>query len=59
VGDPTVDLVVAWEALDDKGRRAFRRAMDVDDAGWAVSRGWAVFIAMMTFPYYDTSMPGR
>lgn len=33
--------------------------MDVDDAGWAVSRGWAVFIAMMTFPYYGTSMPGR
>jgi aminoglycoside phosphotransferase (APT) family kinase protein len=59
VGEPTVDLVVAWEALDDKGRRVFRRSLDVDDAGWAVSRGWAVFLAMMTFPYYGTSMPGR
>ena len=59
VGDPTVDLVVAWEALDDKGRRVFRRALDVDDASWAVSRGWAVFLALMTFPYYGTSMPGR
>lgn len=59
LGDPSVDLVVAWEALDDQGRRVFRRALDVDDATWAVSRGWAVFLAMMTFPYYGTSMPHR
>lgn len=59
IGDPTVDLVVAWEALDEAGRRVLRAALDVDDAAWAVSRGWAVFIAMMTFPYYGSSMPGR
>jgi aminoglycoside phosphotransferase (APT) family kinase protein len=59
LGDPSVDLVVAWEALDDKGRGVFRRALEVDDATWAVSRGWAVFIALMTFPYYGASMPGR
>ncbi len=59
LGDPTVDLVVAWEALDARGRRVLRRTLEVDDATWAVSRGWAVFIAMMTFPYYGTSMPGR
>jgi aminoglycoside phosphotransferase (APT) family kinase protein len=59
VGDPTVDLVVAWEVLDDAGRRVLRQALGVDDASWAVSRGWAVFIALMTFPYYGTSMPGR
>ena len=59
VGDPTVDLVVAWEALDDDGRRAFRHALDVDDPAWAASRGWALLIAMITFPYYGTSMPVR
>lgn len=59
LGNPTVDLVVAWEALDAEGRRAFRRALDVDDATWAASRGWALFIALMTFPYYATTMPRR
>lgn len=59
IGDPTVDLVVAWEALDDHGRRVFRRALDVDDACWTASRGWALLIAMITFPYYGTSMPVR
>lgn len=59
LGDPTVDLVVAWEALDDDGRRVLRRALDVDDATWTASRGWALLIAMITFPYYGTSMPAR
>jgi len=51
--------VVAWEALDVGGRRVFRRELGVDDAAWTVSRGWALLIAMMTFPYYGRSMPGR
>lgn len=59
VGDPTVDLVVAWEVLDAKGRAAFRRALDVDDATWTTSRGWALLIALMTFAYYGETMPRR
>ncbi len=59
LGNPTVDLVVAWEALDDEGRRVLRRALDVDDATWTASRGWALLIALITFPYYGTSMPVR
>lgn len=59
IGDPTVDLVVAWEALDDTGRSALRRALDVDDATWTASRGWALFLAMLTFPYYGATMPLR
>jgi aminoglycoside phosphotransferase (APT) family kinase protein len=59
LGNPTVDLVVAWEALDDDGRRVLRRALDVDDATWTASRGWALLIAMITFPYYGVSMPAR
>lgn len=59
LGNQTVDLTVAWEALDEEGRREFRRALDVDDATWTASRGWALVIAMMTFPYYGATMPGR
>ena len=59
VGDPTVDLIVAWEALDEEGRSRFRRVLDVDDATWAVSRGWALLVALMTLPYYGTTMPRR
>jgi len=58
-GDPTVDLVVAWEALSEDGRRDFRRALDVEEDTWTVSRGWALSIALMTFPYYGTTMPRR
>jgi len=59
IGNPTVDLIVAWEALDEEGRREFRRALDVDDATWTASRGWALLIAMITFPYYGATMPRR
>lgn len=59
IGNPTVDLIVAWEVLDEEGRREFRRALDVDDATWTASRGWALLLAMMTFPYYGATMPRR
>ena len=59
IGDPTVDLAVAWEVLGDDGRREFRQALDLDDASWTASRGWALLIAVITFPYYGTTMPRR
>lgn len=59
IGNPTVDLIVAWEVLDEEGRREFRRALDVDDATWTASRGWALLIAMITLPYYGGTMPRR
>jgi aminoglycoside phosphotransferase (APT) family kinase protein len=59
VGDPTVDLVVAWELLDPTGREVLRRALEVDDASWATSMGWALLIALITFPYYWDTMPTR
>lgn len=59
IGDPTVDLVVAWDALDSAGRRVLRDALDVDDATWTASRGWALLLAMITFPYYGSTMPNR
>lgn len=59
VGDPTVDLICAWELLDTAGRDEFRRILELDDATWLRSRGWALFIAVMTFPYYWKTMPVR
>ena len=59
VGDPTVDLVVAWELLDPPGRDLFRCLLGVDEATWLRGRAWALAIAAMTFPYYWDTMPDR
>lgn len=59
VGDPTVDLMVAWDLLDGASRERFREAVAVDDAAWLRGRAWALSIALMTFPYYWGTMPDR
>ncbi len=59
VGDPTVDLIVAWDVLDAPSRETFRGAVGVDDETWLRGRGWALGLAVMTFPYYWHSMPQR
>lgn len=59
VGDPTVDLVVAWEVLDPSGREAFRSILGIDEVTWLRGRAWALAIAVMTFPYYWHTMPDR
>ena len=58
VGDPTVDLVVAWEVLDPPARELFRRQLGVDDATWLRGRAWALSITLMIW-YYWTTMPQR
>lgn len=58
VGDPTVDLVVAWEVLDPPARELFRRQVGVDDATWLRGRAWALSITLMIW-YYWTTMPQR
>jgi aminoglycoside phosphotransferase (APT) family kinase protein len=58
VGDPTVDLVVAWEILDPPARELFRRHLGVDDAAWLRGRAWALSITLMIW-YYWTAMPER
>ena len=59
VGDPTVDLMVAWEVLDPPGREVFRSASGADEAAWLRGRAWALSLAVRTFPYYWRTMPGR
>jgi aminoglycoside phosphotransferase (APT) family kinase protein len=58
VGDPTVDLVVAWEVLDPPARELFRMKVGVDDATWLRGRAWALSITLMIW-YYWTTMPQR
>jgi aminoglycoside phosphotransferase (APT) family kinase protein len=58
LGDPTVDLVVAWEVLDPPARELFRRLVGVDDATWLRGRAWALSITLMIW-YYWATMPER
>jgi aminoglycoside phosphotransferase (APT) family kinase protein len=58
VGDPTVDLAVAWEVLDEPAREVFRTSLGVDDATWLRSRAWALCISTMIW-YYWSTLPGR
>jgi aminoglycoside phosphotransferase (APT) family kinase protein len=59
VGDPTVDLMIAWDVLDPAAREVFRSAVGADDESWLRGRAWALTVALMTFPYYWRTMPDR
>lgn len=58
IGDPAVDLAVAWEVLDPPAREIFRSQLGVDDATWLRGRAWALSITLMIW-YYWTTMPQR
>ena len=58
LGDPTIDLIVAWEVLDPPARELFRRQVGLDDATWLRGRAWALSITLMIW-YYWTTMPER
>jgi aminoglycoside phosphotransferase (APT) family kinase protein len=57
IGDPAVDLIVAWNLLPAGVRHIFRSALNVDDATWARGRGWALTIALIQLPYYQKRNP--
>lgn len=59
IGDPTIDLHGAWELFDPQAREYFRTRLNVDEAEWLRGRAWALAIALSTFTYYWTTMPGR
>lgn len=43
-GDPASDLATAWLTFDLAGRKAFREALDYDEATWTRAAGWAVLL---------------
>lgn len=57
VGDPAVDLIVAWNLLPARVRDIFRAAVGADDAEWARGRGWALSISLIQLPYYRETNP--
>jgi aminoglycoside phosphotransferase (APT) family kinase protein/RimJ/RimL family protein N-acetyltransferase len=56
VGDPAVDMIVAWSLLPAGARDVYREALDVDDAEWARGRGWAL-MGIFGVPYYRYTNP--
>ncbi|MET9493701.1 aminoglycoside phosphotransferase family protein [Streptomyces sp. NPDC006552] len=57
VGDPAVDLLVAWYVLDAPARRIFRAAAGLDAQSWTRGRGWALTVAAHELAYYRESNP--
>lgn len=57
LADPAVDLIAGWYLLTAPSRRAFRTALEADDASWARGRGWALSIALMELSYYRITNP--
>lgn len=47
VGDPACDLVIAWTMFAGESRKAFRTAMDGDEAMWARAQGWVLWKTML------------
>ncbi|RZS80009.1 aminoglycoside phosphotransferase (APT) family kinase protein [Motilibacter rhizosphaerae] len=58
LGDPAVDLAVAWNLLPERLRDPFWKATGADDATWVRSAGWALSQALIQLPYYrETNIP--
>jgi aminoglycoside phosphotransferase (APT) family kinase protein len=57
VGDPTVDLIVAWNLLPAAARQTFRDTLAVDDDTWRRGMGWALSISIIQLPYYQHTNP--
>jgi aminoglycoside phosphotransferase (APT) family kinase protein len=58
VGDPAVDLSVAWNLLPPVARPVFRAELSVDGDTWMRGLGWALSVALIQLPYYrETNRP--
>ena len=57
LGDPSLDLIVAWMLLPAHVRPAFRRAVRVDDVTWLRGRARALSMALGHLDYYRDTNP--
>lgn len=57
IGDPAVDLIVAWNLLSQDNREDFKRAVDTDKATWLRGRAWALSIGVIAYAYYVEKDP--
>jgi aminoglycoside phosphotransferase (APT) family kinase protein len=52
IGDPAVDVMVAWKLVAREERDRFRDLLDVDGATWLRAQGWVVSQALIALGYY-------
>jgi aminoglycoside phosphotransferase (APT) family kinase protein len=52
IGDPAVDVMVAWKLVAREERDRFRAALAVDEATWLRAKGWCVSQALSALGYY-------
>jgi aminoglycoside phosphotransferase (APT) family kinase protein len=57
VGDPAVDMLIAWNYLSPRARQRFRDIVSVDESTWRRGRAWALSVAIIQLPYYYHSNP--
>jgi aminoglycoside phosphotransferase (APT) family kinase protein len=57
LGDPAVDLAVAWNLLPAGARELLREELRVDDTTWERGRGWALWTGICVLPYYRDTNP--
>jgi aminoglycoside phosphotransferase (APT) family kinase protein len=57
VGDPTLDLGIAWNLLPREARAVFRDELGVGDADWKRGRARALAQALVQLPYYRDTNP--
>jgi aminoglycoside phosphotransferase (APT) family kinase protein len=54
--DPARDVMAAWTLFAGESRVAFRERLEVDDATWRRSRGWAL-TRIFNVAYYESTNP--
>lgn len=58
VGDPAVELMVAWNLFDTESRAVYRDELGfVDDAMWLRGRAWAASAAIQALAHYRDTNP--
>ncbi|MCL2566416.1 MAG: aminoglycoside phosphotransferase family protein [Defluviitaleaceae bacterium] len=53
VGDPSSDLVIGWNFLDEKSRNVFFTAMGFDNDTINRARGWCLWKALITYDWNE------
>ncbi|GAA3492399.1 aminoglycoside phosphotransferase family protein [Streptomyces cremeus] len=57
IGDPAVDLMVAYTLLGPASRAAFREALAPDEATWLRGMGWALATGLNAYTAYAATHP--
>ncbi|MCX5204509.1 aminoglycoside phosphotransferase family protein [Streptomyces sp. NBC_00237] len=57
MGDPAVDMMVAYTLLTPESRAAFRTALAPDDATWLRGMGWAMATGLNAYTAYAATNP--